>query len=70
MWQINRVTDLSSVPAWAVALVVGMAAPACVRLFADAVEKRARKRTAQLIEEVDRAVTSSKQVQDPAGSDR
>jgi hypothetical protein len=69
MWQINRVTELPSVPAWAVALVVGAAAPACVRLFADAVERRAKKRTALLIAEVDRAILGTAAAEDRAPED-
>jgi hypothetical protein len=61
MWQIKHVTDLSNVPAWAVALVIGAAAPGCVRLVADAVERRAKKRTADLIAEVDRAILAAEQ---------
>ena len=67
MWQIKYVTDLSNVPAWAVALVFGAAAPGCVRLVADAVERRAKKRTADLIAEVDLAILASQRGEAPAG---
>ena len=56
MWQIKGVTDLSSVPVWAIALAAGALAPACVRFVADTLERRAKKRTGELVLEADRAL--------------
>ena len=47
MWHTIGVTALLSVPPWLVALAFAMSAPMCVRYVADAIERRARKRTAK-----------------------
>jgi hypothetical protein len=40
---------LTSVPVWLVAILAAAAAPSCVRLYADALEKRVRARTQRML---------------------
>jgi hypothetical protein len=60
MWQIKGVMDLWSLPPWAIALALGAAAPLCVRYVADTMERRAQKRTAELVAEADRQMRSGR----------
>jgi hypothetical protein len=44
--------EAMNVPVWLVAIAAAAAAPMCVRLYANTVEKRVRERTERLLAEV------------------
>jgi len=73
MWHTMGVTALLSVPPWLVALALAITAPMCVRYVADAIERRARGRTAEILARADRlrgAVDQTRDVDSTTGADR